>query len=149
MLRIKMDLTFYHDLSLHALSLAKYNDSDKTKMRENVRRSDKWNSLLPREKRKSSLPQCSCTRHVYRLGTHKERHFVLVLFLCPILACDRTRTRTWPLSVSRQVSCISRRNAKLSSFALASFISAKWLKLMHRCKKIAFLVDWRFFSIRR
>lgn len=66
---------YTHYLSRNIMILIK-----RTKMRKTVRLSDKWNSLLPREKRKSSLPQCSCTRHVYWLGTHKERHFVLVLF---------------------------------------------------------------------
>lgn len=90
----------------------------RTKMRENARRSDKWNSLLPREKRKSSLPQCSCTRYVCRLGTHKERHFVLILFLLD----SRMRRRQAVRVMAGLVYCTSRRNAKLLFFAVASFI---------------------------
>lgn len=102
--------------------------------------------ICSRKARKSSLPQCSCTRRVYRLDTHKERHFVLILFLSDLRmrhdenglrAADRRRCR-------RQfgpwlVSCISRYNTRPLSFrsyfnSAASF-AAKWLELMHYRKK--------------
>lgn len=102
--------------------------------------------IRSREARKSSLPQCSCTRRVYRLDTHKEHHFVLVLFLPDLRmrhdeyglrAADRRRCRrqfgTW------RVSCISRYNTRpfsfRSYFSPTALFATKWLELMHYCQK--------------
>lgn len=124
--------TRYLSLSRNIMILIK-----RTKMKENARHSDKWNSLLPREKRKSSLSQCSCTRHVYWLGTHKERHFVLVLFLPdPRMRQDEDG----PLNVSWRESCVFHGVTPSFPSSLLFRLFSKMAKI-NAPQKIAFFED--------